>query len=48
MSEDTVLKIVNLNKKFHKGTISLKDLGGRNKENDFWAIKDFNLEINDS
>ena len=45
MSEDTVLKIVNLNKKFHKGTISFKDLGGRNKENDFWAIKDFNLEI---
>lgn len=45
MSEDTVLKIVDLNKKFHKGTISIKDLGGRNSENDFLAIRNFNLEI---
>lgn len=45
MSNDTVLKIVDLNKKFHKGTISIKDLTGRNHDNDFLAIKDFNLEV---
>ena len=43
MSDDVVLRIVNLNKKYQKGTISIKSLKNRNDE--FWAIKDFNLEI---
>ena len=45
MSDDIVLKVVNLNKKYNKGIISINNFRNRNEDTEFWAIKDFNLEV---